>query len=41
MIHEGLRQELLAREEDLRVREELVASSELGARYLPRMEEIY
>ena len=42
MIHESLRQELLAmREEDLRVRGELEAAGELGGPYVPRMEAVH
>jgi hypothetical protein len=42
MINQQLRQELLAmRAEDLRVREELVASGELGGAYVPRMEDVH
>jgi hypothetical protein len=42
MLNEQLRQELLAmRAEDLRVRQELVASGELGGPYVPRMEEVH
>jgi hypothetical protein len=42
MTREDLRQELIAmRSEDLRVREELVASGELGGPYVPRMEEVH
>ena len=42
MIDQRLRQELVAmRAEDLRVREELVASGELGGAYVPRMEEVH
>jgi hypothetical protein len=42
MIDESLRQELLAmRKEDLRVREELTASEELGGPYVPRMEAVH
>ena len=42
MINESLRQELLAmRDEDFRVRDELVASGELGGPYVPRMEAVH
>lgn len=42
MMNEQLRRELVAmRAEDLRVREELVASGELGGSYVPRMEEVH
>jgi hypothetical protein len=42
MLDEALRQELLAmREEDLRVRQELEASGELGGPYVPRMEAVH
>ncbi len=42
MIDESLRQELLAmRAEDLRVRDELMASGELGGHYVPRMEAVH
>jgi hypothetical protein len=42
MIDESLRRELLAmRAEDLRVREELMASGELGGPYVPRMEAVH
>lgn len=42
MIREDLRQELvLMRAEDLRVRQELVESGELGGTYLPRMEAVH
>src|SRR5206468_4379939 len=42
MIDQRLRQELVAmRAEELRVREELVASGELGGAYVPRMEEVH
>jgi hypothetical protein len=42
MIDESLRHELLAmREEDLRVREELMASGKLGGPYVPRMEAVH
>jgi hypothetical protein len=42
MINEQLRQELVAmRAEDTRVREELLASGELGGAYVPRMEEVH
>ena len=39
MLNDGLRQELQAmRDEDLRVREDLIASAEMGGEYVPRME---
>jgi hypothetical protein len=42
MIKDALRQELQAmRSEDLRVREELIASGELGGEYVPKMEDVY
>src|SRR5271169_2132778 len=42
MINDALRQELLAmRDEDLRVRAELIARDELGGAYLPKMEEVH
>lgn len=42
MIEEELRRELVAmREEDLRVREELLSSGELGGTYVPRMEDVH
>jgi hypothetical protein len=42
MISERLRQELLVMQaEDLRVREELLLSGELGGPYVPRMEEVH
>lgn len=42
MINEELRCELVAmRAEDLRVREELLASGELGGTYVPRMEDVH
>jgi hypothetical protein len=42
MIDESLRRELLAmREEDLRVRDELMANGELGGPYVPRMEAVH
>jgi len=42
MINEQLRGELVAmRHEDRRVREELMASGELGGGYVPRMEEVH
>ena len=42
MLNDALRAELLAmREEDLRVRDELVESGELGGHYVPRMEAIH
>src|SRR5579863_865743 len=42
MVDEALRGELLAmREEDLRVRDELMANGELGGPYVPRMESIH
>ncbi|HXN97542.1 MAG TPA: DUF6624 domain-containing protein [Candidatus Acidoferrales bacterium] len=42
MVRDDLRQELVAmRDEDMRVREELMASGELGGPYVPRMEEVH
>jgi hypothetical protein len=42
VLTEALRRELLAmRTEDLRVREELLASGELGGTYVPRMEAVH
>jgi hypothetical protein len=42
MIKEDLRQELVAMlGEDMRVREELIASDALGGPYVPRMEEVH
>jgi hypothetical protein len=42
MINDALRQELQAmRNEDLRVREELMASGELGGEYVPKMEDVH
>lgn len=42
MLHEELRRELIAmRDEDMRVRAELVAAGELGGAYAPRMEEVH
>ena len=42
MINEFLRRELVAmREEDFRVRDELVAAGELGGPYVPRMEAVH
>ena len=42
MLNEALRQELLAmRDEDLRVREELIAANELGGAYVPKMEAVH
>ena len=42
MLNDALRQELLAmRDDDLRVRDELVASDELGGAYVPKMEEVH
>jgi uncharacterized protein DUF6624 len=42
MIKDDLRRELLAmRGEDMRVRDELMASGELGGPYVPRMEEVH
>lgn len=42
MLNEGLRGELLAmRDEDLRVRTELLESGELGGHYVPRMEAVH
>lgn len=42
MIDEELRRELLAmREEDLRVREQLMEAGELGGHYVPRMEAVH
>jgi len=41
-MNEALRQELVAmREEDLRVRDELMAAGELGGPYVPRMEAVH
>jgi hypothetical protein len=41
-MNEALRRELLAmREEDLRVRDELMAAGELGGPYVPRMEAVH
>lgn len=41
-VNEELRRELLAlRAEDMRVREELMQSGELGGAYVPRMEEVH
>jgi len=41
-MNDPLRQELLAmREEDLRVRDELMAAGELGGPYVPRMEAVH
>lgn len=42
MINDDLRRELIAmRAEDMRVRDELVASGELGGPYVPRMEAVH
>jgi hypothetical protein len=42
MIKDALRQELQAmRDEDLRVREELIASGDLGGEYVPKMEAVH
>jgi hypothetical protein len=42
MLDEALRQELIAmRAEDLRVRQELLDSGELGGTYVPRMEAVH
>jgi len=42
MLNDALRNELLAmREEDLRVRQELLDANELGGAYVPRMEAIH
>jgi hypothetical protein len=42
MVNENLRRELLEmRGEDVRVREELIKSGELGGPYVPRMEEVH
>lgn len=42
MVNEQLRRELVAmRTEDLRVREELLASGELSGSYVPRMEQVH
>jgi hypothetical protein len=42
MINDALRQELQAmRDEDLRVREELIATGELGGEYVPKMEDVH
>lgn len=42
MIKDDLRRELVAmRGEDMRVRDELMASGELGGPYVPRMEEVH
>lgn len=42
MLDESLRRELLAmREEDLRVRQELLESGELAGHYVPRMESVH
>jgi hypothetical protein len=42
MLHEALRAELVAmRDEDLRVRQELVDAGELGGSYVPRMEAVH
>jgi hypothetical protein len=42
MINEALRQELVSmRQEDLRVRDELVAANQLGGPYVPRMEAVH
>jgi hypothetical protein len=42
MLNHGLHEELMAmRAEDLRVRQELVDSGELGGSYVPRMEAVH
>ena len=42
MLKDALRRELLAlREEDLRVRQELLEADELGGAYVPRMEAVH
>jgi hypothetical protein len=42
LLNDALREELIAmRVEDLRVREELVDSGELGGSYVPRMEAVH
>ena len=42
MLNESLRRELVSmRDEDLRVRDELVAANELGGPYVPRMEAVH
>lgn len=42
MANEALRRELVAmREEDLRVRQELMDAGELGGPYVPRMEALH
>jgi hypothetical protein len=42
VVNEQLRRELLAmREEDLRVRQELLDAGQLGGHYVPRMEEVH
>jgi hypothetical protein len=42
VVNEQLRRELLAmREEDLRVRQELLDAGQLGGPYVPRMEEVH
>jgi hypothetical protein len=42
VVNEQLRKELLAmREEDLRVRQELLDAGQLGGHYVPRMEEVH
>ncbi len=42
MLNDGMREELMAmRAEDLRVRQELVDSGELGGSYVPRMEAVH
>ena len=42
MVNESLRHELLSmREEDVRVRDELMAAGELGGPYVPRMEAVH
>jgi hypothetical protein len=42
MLNDALRRELLAmREEDLRVRQELLDANELGGAYVPRMEAVH
>lgn len=41
-MDQALREQLIAmRDEDLRVRQELVASGELGGSYVPRMEAVH
>jgi hypothetical protein len=42
MLNDALREELIAmRAEDLRVRQELFASGELGGSYVPRMQAVH